>query len=72
MHPQMIEADLVQIKSFWPEMPANIDAAYEDPANDHVLLFRGKSSSESRKEQQQMAHSLYVMCCWSKGVTTAI
>uniref|UniRef100_A0A670ITI9 Collagenase 3 n=2 Tax=Podarcis muralis TaxID=64176 RepID=A0A670ITI9_PODMU len=42
LHPQMVEADLVQIKSFWPEIPSKIDAAYEHPTNDHVLLFRGK------------------------------
>ncbi|XP_034972188.1 collagenase 3 [Zootoca vivipara] len=42
LHPQMVEADLVQIKSFWPEIPSKIDAAYEHPTNDQVLLFRGK------------------------------
>ncbi|XP_048350384.1 collagenase 3-like [Sphaerodactylus townsendi] len=41
-HPQMVETELIQIKSFWPEMPPKIDAAYEHPTDDHVLLFRGK------------------------------
>uniref|UniRef100_A0A8D0C6Y7 Collagenase 3 n=1 Tax=Salvator merianae TaxID=96440 RepID=A0A8D0C6Y7_SALMN len=42
MHPQMVDAELVQIKSFWPDIPSKIDAAYENPENDHVLLFRGR------------------------------
>lgn len=38
----MVEADLVQIRSFWPEIPTKIDAAYEHSDKDRVLLFRGK------------------------------
>ncbi|XP_058645626.1 collagenase 3-like [Onychostoma macrolepis] len=30
------------IKSFWPNAPDNIDAAYEDPAQDKVFFFKGK------------------------------
>ncbi|KAG8136948.1 hypothetical protein E2320_005513 [Naja naja] len=42
LHPQMVEADLVQIRSFWPEIPTKIDAAYEHSDKDRVLLFRGR------------------------------
>uniref|UniRef100_A0A673LEB9 interstitial collagenase n=1 Tax=Sinocyclocheilus rhinocerous TaxID=307959 RepID=A0A673LEB9_9TELE len=30
------------IKSFWPNAPDNIDAAYEDPVQDKLFLFKGK------------------------------
>uniref|UniRef100_A0A8B9LGA2 interstitial collagenase n=1 Tax=Astyanax mexicanus TaxID=7994 RepID=A0A8B9LGA2_ASTMX len=30
------------IKSFWPEAPENIDAAYESPSNDLVYIFKGQ------------------------------
>ncbi|XP_016105958.1 collagenase 3-like isoform X2 [Sinocyclocheilus grahami] len=32
----------VLIKSFWPSAPDNIDAAYEDPVQDKLFLFKGK------------------------------
>ncbi|XP_051972492.1 collagenase 3-like [Xyrauchen texanus] len=30
------------IKSFWPEMPDNIDAAFESPFEDKVFIFKGE------------------------------
>ncbi|NWH76711.1 MMP13 Collagenase, partial [Piaya cayana] len=42
LHPQMVEAELVLLKSFWPELPNKIDAAYENPINDLVYMFKGK------------------------------
>ncbi|ROL54181.1 Collagenase 3 [Anabarilius grahami] len=30
------------IKSFWPNAPDNIDAAYEDPVQDKVFFFKGR------------------------------
>ncbi|KAG5270582.1 hypothetical protein AALO_G00194290 [Alosa alosa] len=30
------------IKSFWPDAPENIDAAYEDPETQQVFLFKGQ------------------------------
>ncbi|XP_026074864.1 collagenase 3-like [Carassius auratus] len=35
-------ADQLPIKSFWPNAPDNIDAAYEDPVQDKLFLFKGK------------------------------
>ncbi|XP_050958204.1 collagenase 3-like, partial [Labeo rohita] len=29
------------IRSFWPNAPDNVDAAYEDPAQDKLFLFKG-------------------------------
>lgn len=31
------------IKSFWPEAPDNIDAAYENTVQDRLLLIKGMS-----------------------------
>ncbi|CAH2225384.1 collagenase 3 [Pelobates cultripes] len=42
LHPQMVEAELVLIKSFWPELPNKIDAAYEYPQKDLIYIFKGK------------------------------
>ncbi|NWW07148.1 MMP13 Collagenase, partial [Oreocharis arfaki] len=42
LHPQMVEAELVLLKSFWPELPNKIDAAYENPIKDLVFMFKGK------------------------------
>ncbi|KAM9389496.1 collagenase 3-like [Phaethornis superciliosus] len=42
LHPQMVEAELVLLKSFWPELPNKIDAAYENPVKDLVFMFKGK------------------------------
>ncbi|XP_040196160.1 collagenase 3-like [Rana temporaria] len=42
VHPQMTDAELTVIKSFWPELPSKIDAAYENPQKDLVYIFRGK------------------------------
>ncbi|KAK2870922.1 hypothetical protein Q8A67_023449 [Cirrhinus molitorella] len=39
--PRRNEAKL-PIKSFWPSAPENIDAAYEDPVEDIVFLFKGQ------------------------------
>lgn len=45
----MVDAELVLIKSFWPELPNKIDAAYENPMKDHVFIFRGKPFANGRK-----------------------
>lgn len=42
LHPQMVEAELVLLKSFWPELPNKIDAAYENPIKDLVFIFKGE------------------------------
>ncbi|KAM9321359.1 collagenase 3-like [Gastrophryne carolinensis] len=42
VHPQMTDTELYMIKSFWPELPYKIDAAYENPQKDLVYMFRGK------------------------------
>ncbi|NWV00018.1 MMP13 Collagenase, partial [Upupa epops] len=42
LHPQLVEAELVLLKSFWPELPNQIDAAYENPLKDLVFVFKGK------------------------------
>uniref|UniRef100_A0A8B9PL18 Collagenase 3 n=1 Tax=Apteryx owenii TaxID=8824 RepID=A0A8B9PL18_APTOW len=42
LHPQMVDAELVLLKSFWPELPNKIDAAYENPIKDLVFVFKGK------------------------------
>ncbi|XP_045153670.1 collagenase 3-like [Echinops telfairi] len=41
-HPQFPEAKPLLIHSFWPDLPNQIDAAYEDPVEAHIVLFRGK------------------------------
>lgn len=38
----MVEAELVLLKSFWPELPNKIDAAYENPIKDLVYMFKGE------------------------------
>lgn len=40
----MVEAELVLLKSFWPELPNKIDAAYENPVKDLVFMFKGEFS----------------------------
>uniref|UniRef100_A0A8C5WEH7 Collagenase 3 n=1 Tax=Leptobrachium leishanense TaxID=445787 RepID=A0A8C5WEH7_9ANUR len=42
LHPQMVEAELTLIKSFWPELPNKIDAAYEYSQKDLIYIFKGK------------------------------
>ncbi|KGL80220.1 Collagenase 3 [Tinamus guttatus] len=42
LHPQMVDAELVLLKSFWPELPNKIDATYENPIKDLVFMFKGK------------------------------
>ncbi|KAM8976294.1 collagenase 3-like [Pelodytes ibericus] len=42
LHPQMVEPELVLTKSFWPELPSKIDAAYEYPEKDLIYIFKGK------------------------------
>uniref|UniRef100_A0A8V5GXC8 Collagenase 3 n=1 Tax=Melopsittacus undulatus TaxID=13146 RepID=A0A8V5GXC8_MELUD len=44
LHPQMVDAELVLLKSFWPELPNKIDAAYENPIKDLVFMFKGEFS----------------------------
>ncbi|XP_048853665.1 collagenase 3-like [Brienomyrus brachyistius] len=38
--PQSNQQELHLISSFWPEVPNNIDAAYENPSLDRVFLFK--------------------------------
>lgn len=45
LHPQQVDAELFLTKSFWPELPNRIDAAYEHPSHDLIFIFRGKSST---------------------------
>ncbi|KAM9321160.1 uncharacterized protein PAF06_005716 [Gastrophryne carolinensis] len=41
IHPQVGEADLIFIQNLWPILPNDIDAAYENPLNGEVLVFKG-------------------------------
>ncbi|KAF4082319.1 hypothetical protein AMELA_G00150190 [Ameiurus melas] len=41
-HPQMPQTEQFLIKSFWPELPDDIDAALEDPSDDLVYIFKGQ------------------------------
>ncbi|XP_027014212.2 collagenase 3-like [Tachysurus fulvidraco] len=41
-HPQIPQIEQYLIKSFWPELPDNIDAAFEDPSDDLVYIFKGQ------------------------------
>ncbi|XP_026871243.2 collagenase 3-like [Electrophorus electricus] len=41
-NPMASETEQHLIKSFWPEAPDNIDAAYEDSSDDLVYLFKGQ------------------------------
>uniref|UniRef100_A0A8C2LLQ2 Collagenase 3 n=1 Tax=Cricetulus griseus TaxID=10029 RepID=A0A8C2LLQ2_CRIGR len=42
LHPQQVEAELFLTKSFWPELPNHVDAAYEHPSHDLMFIFRGR------------------------------
>lgn len=52
LHPQQVEAELFLTKSFWPELPNRVDAAYEHASHDLMFIFRGKAATE---EAFQMA-----------------
>ncbi|KAJ8280886.1 hypothetical protein GJAV_G00060490 [Gymnothorax javanicus] len=39
LHPQMPEPEQTLIKSTWPSIPKKVDAAYENPEKDVVLIF---------------------------------
>lgn len=41
LHPQMPEPEQTLIKSTWPEIPNKVDAAYENPEKDVVIIFSG-------------------------------
>ncbi|XP_061537326.1 collagenase 3 [Phycodurus eques] len=41
LHPQMHEPELTLIKSTWPSIPNKVDAAYENPEKDQVIIFSG-------------------------------
>ncbi|XP_040044757.1 collagenase 3 [Gasterosteus aculeatus] len=41
LHPQIPEPHQTQIMSTWPSLPNKVDAAYEYPEKDRVLVFRG-------------------------------
>uniref|UniRef100_G1Q151 Collagenase 3 n=1 Tax=Myotis lucifugus TaxID=59463 RepID=G1Q151_MYOLU len=43
LHPQQVDAELFLTKSFWPELPNRIDAAYEHPSHDLIFIFRVKN-----------------------------
>lgn len=42
IHPQMVEPELTLIKSTWPSIPSKVDAAYENPEKDLVIIFSGE------------------------------
>lgn len=44
IHPQMPEPEQVLIKSTWPSLPNTVDAAYENPEKDQVIIFSGELS----------------------------
>ena len=46
LHPQQVDAELFLTKSFWPELPNRIDAAYEHTSHDLIFIFRGKPSAD--------------------------
>ncbi|KAG8136951.1 hypothetical protein E2320_005510 [Naja naja] len=39
-HPQMFNVELYFISLFWPTLPSNIDAAYENSEKDNILIFK--------------------------------
>lgn len=41
IHPQMPEPEQILIKSTWPSLPNRVDAAYENPEKDQVIIFHG-------------------------------
>lgn len=41
-HPQVSYVDLYFISLFWPTLPSNIDAAYENFVQDNIFLFKGE------------------------------
>ncbi|XP_053331722.1 collagenase 3-like isoform X1 [Clarias gariepinus] len=41
-HPQIHQTEQFLIKTFWPELPDNIDAAFEDPSADLMYIFKGQ------------------------------
>ncbi|KAF5902391.1 collagenase 3-like, partial [Clarias magur] len=41
-HPQIPQMEQFLIKSFWTELPDNIDAAFEDQSDDLVYIFKGQ------------------------------
>ncbi|KAI5266492.1 Collagenase 3 [Manis pentadactyla] len=42
LHPQQVDVELFLTKSFWPELPNHVDAAYEHPSHDLIFIFRGR------------------------------
>ena len=43
IHPQMPEPELMLIRSTWPALPKEVDAAYENSDKDMVVIFSGGS-----------------------------
>ncbi|KAL6471454.1 hypothetical protein MHYP_G00201040 [Metynnis hypsauchen] len=41
LHPQMVEPEQTPIKTTWPQIPKKVDAAYENPEKDVVIIFSG-------------------------------
>ncbi|XP_071427492.1 stromelysin-1-like isoform X2 [Pithys albifrons albifrons] len=40
-HPAVRTADINLISSFWPRLPTGVDAAYEIPEKDEMVIFKG-------------------------------
>lgn len=41
VHPQFTEPELTLIQSTWPQLPKKVNAAYENPEKDIVIIFSG-------------------------------
>ncbi|OCT96145.1 matrix metalloproteinase-18-like [Xenopus laevis] len=44
-HPQASKAELIFIQAFWPSLPNTIDASYENPITEQILVFIGSNYS---------------------------
>ncbi|NXC41207.1 MMP3 protein, partial [Penelope pileata] len=40
-HPTVREVDFNSVSLFWPRLPSGVDAAYEIPEDDKILIFKG-------------------------------
>ncbi|NXA82017.1 MMP3 protein, partial [Thryothorus ludovicianus] len=40
-HPAVRTADFELVSSFWPRLPPGVDAAYEIPEKDEIIIFKG-------------------------------
>lgn len=72
-HPQLVTPQQAVITNFWPDASVIIDAAYESPQSDRVLLFKGLCpSAEARfippSHRSAMKSSLHLFagcCVWA-------